>query len=105
MPLLDLTGDSPGYQFQLGLKPVGQDWILGGYPGSDATARYVIGLDACAMRGAWVLTAPGTPRNIDPACWTLSDSTWPVISPRWARCPLCPGRGSGRGDDAPMGAA
>lgn len=62
--VLDLTGDSPGSIFLLGARPVGQAWILGGYPGSESAARLAIEHDRCSMRGALLFVAEGAPRAL-----------------------------------------
>ncbi|MFC7594450.1 hypothetical protein ACFQU3_03965 [Terrabacter sp. GCM10028922] len=62
--VLDLTGDSPGSIFLLGARPVGQAWILGGYPGSESAARLAIEHDRCGMRGALLFVAEDAPRAL-----------------------------------------
>jgi hypothetical protein len=62
--VLDLSGDSPGSIFLLGARPVGQAWILGGYPGSESAARLAIEHDRCSMRGALLFVAEGAPRAL-----------------------------------------
>lgn len=62
--VLDLSGDSPGSVFLLGARPVGQAWILGGYPGSESAARLAIEDDRCNLRGALLFVAQGAPRAL-----------------------------------------
>jgi hypothetical protein len=62
--VLDLSGDSPGSIFLLGARPVGQGWILGGYPGSESAARLVIEHDRCSLDGALVFVADAAPRAL-----------------------------------------
>jgi hypothetical protein len=62
--VLDLSGDSPGSIFLLGARPVGQAWMLGGYPGSESAARLAIQHDRCSMRGALLFVAQGAPRAL-----------------------------------------
>lgn len=62
--VIDLTGASPGSVYLLGARPVGQAWMIGGYPGSEATARLVLESARCAARGAYVLVDEEAPRRI-----------------------------------------
>ena len=65
VPVLDVTGASPGYIRQLGGHPVGGSWLLGGYAGSlDAALEAVRGEDPDLLRRAYVLDAPDSPRRI-----------------------------------------
>jgi len=64
--IIDLTGDSPGYIYQLGARPLGQDWLLGGYPGSEATAELALAQESCDHLGrALILRAPEARRRIE----------------------------------------
>lgn len=63
--VIDLTGGSPGTVFLLGGRPVGQVWVFGGYPGSDAVARHALDDARCAAERAFVLDDPTAPRRID----------------------------------------
>lgn len=66
VPILDVTGASPGYVRQLGGRPVGSSWLLGAYPGSlDAALDAVHGDDPTLVDRAWVLDAPASPRRIE----------------------------------------
>ena len=64
--VLDTTGASPGYIWQLGGRALGSSWLLGGYPGSDAAARHALSLVPCErIQRALVLYAPESPRRLD----------------------------------------
>ncbi|MDO5712017.1 MAG: hypothetical protein Q4P32_09810 [Micrococcales bacterium] len=64
--ILDTTGASPGYVYQLGGRALGSSWLLGGYRGSGDAARHALSLEPCArIEGAIVLYAPASPRRID----------------------------------------
>ena len=64
--MLDTTGASAGYIYQLGAHPVGSSWLIGGYPGSADAARHALGLESCErVRSAYVLYSPDSPRRID----------------------------------------
>ncbi len=64
--VLDTTGASAGYIYQLGAHPVGSSWLIGGYPGSADAARHALGLEPCErVRSAYVLYSPDSPRRID----------------------------------------
>lgn len=66
VPILDVTGASPGYIRQLGARPVGSSWLLGGYPGSvDAALDALSNDDPGILETAWLLDAPDSPRRID----------------------------------------
>lgn len=65
VPMLDVTGASPGYIRQLGGRPVGSSWLLGGYPGSlDAALAAVRSEDPRTLDQAWILDAPESRRRI-----------------------------------------
>lgn len=67
--VLDTTGASPGYIWQLGGRALGSSWLLGGYPGSAPAARHALSLVPCEwIQRALVLYAPDSPRRID-ALW------------------------------------
>ena len=62
---IDLTGQSPGTLFVLSARPVGQPWLLGGYPGSAGSARAILTREPCeVVADAWVLVQPGGPRAL-----------------------------------------
>jgi hypothetical protein len=63
--ILDFTGDSPGLIFALGGRPLGTAWLLGGYPGSEATAaRLLLQLSTEQLQSAWVISSDDNPRAI-----------------------------------------
>ena len=64
-PIIDLTGGTPAAALVLGGHPVGAPWILGGYPGSEATAAYLLSLEKRnLLRASWLLTAQEGIRKI-----------------------------------------
>jgi hypothetical protein len=64
--LVDLTGATPGALLVLDAKLVGNPWLIGGRPGSDAHAKaYLDMLGHAELKRAWVLTAPNGKRSID----------------------------------------
>lgn len=64
--ILDFTGDGPGLIYAIGGQPMGQAWLLGGYPGSQAIAtRVVETLPVQALRKAWLLSSDNNPRAIN----------------------------------------
>ena len=64
-PILDFTGDGPGWVYALGGRPLGVAWLLGGYPGSDVTAAHLISrLPRHELRRAWILSSAHNPRSI-----------------------------------------
>ncbi len=67
-PLIDLTGHYPGAPFVLGAIPVGQAWMIGGYPGSEALAAAALRRVSCAtLAASWLLVEPSGPRAISQA--------------------------------------
>jgi len=58
-PLLDLSGESPGASYLMGVHPVGGPWLLGGYPGSDESAKIQLSnVDCVSLSRAWLLVEP-----------------------------------------------
>lgn len=67
-PVIDLTGQSPGALYALGASIIGQAWTIGGYPGSDKLAGFMLSRVPCdQLANAWLLYEPNGPRRIDPA--------------------------------------
>lgn len=65
MPMIDLTGQSPGILYVLRAHSLGSPWLAGGYPGSVAVARSALRRVSCSqLGGAWLLTEPRGPRAI-----------------------------------------
>lgn len=65
MPLIDLSGQSPGILYEIGAESIGQAWTVGGYPGSLNLAEYALAITSCEkISVAWVLFEPNGPRSI-----------------------------------------
>lgn len=65
MPMIDLSGQSPGLLYVLGAKSLGQPWLVGFYPGSDRVAIVSLADESCAELGAaWLLEEPGGPGSL-----------------------------------------
>ncbi|WP_449394795.1 hypothetical protein [Devosia riboflavina] len=63
--MIDLTGRSPGLLFDLGARSLGQPWLVGAYPGSDALAMASLRTESCeAVAKAWLLVELGGPRSL-----------------------------------------
>lgn len=63
--MIDLTGRSPGLLYDLGALSLGQPWLVGAYPGSDALAIATLGAETCeALATAWLLVEPDGPRHL-----------------------------------------
>ncbi|UYO49203.1 hypothetical protein KQX64_00745 [Rhodopseudomonas palustris] len=63
VPVIDLTGRSPGLIFAIGAVGIGQAWMIGGYPGSTHLASAALARARCDdLAAAWLLTEPGGPR-------------------------------------------
>ena len=66
-PMIDLTGQSPGILYALGANSIGQAWIIGGYPGSEALAEASLkGVSCDDLSQAWLLLENDGPRRISP---------------------------------------
>ncbi|OGQ58691.1 MAG: hypothetical protein A3J24_00720 [Deltaproteobacteria bacterium RIFCSPLOWO2_02_FULL_53_8] len=66
-PMIDLTGHYPGSLYAVGAKSIGQPWMLGGYPGSEAYAVGALAQISCSeIANAWILTEPNGPRHLRP---------------------------------------
>lgn len=64
-PLIDLTGDGPGWVLALGGRPPGLAWVIGGYAGSLRAAHWALGrIRPSELAQSWVLTAHGNPRSV-----------------------------------------
>lgn len=58
-PVIDITGRMPGALFALDATPIGDPWIVGGYPGSAVMARSALAAVSCdILARAWVLSEP-----------------------------------------------
>ena len=66
-PMIDLTGQSPGVLYALGAESLGQAWLVGGYPGSNARALFALRqVDCPRLASAWILYEPKGPRILSP---------------------------------------
>jgi hypothetical protein len=64
-PVIDLTGQSPGILYAMQANSIGQAWIIGGYPGSDALAEASLRSVPCTeLAWAWLLLEADGPRQI-----------------------------------------
>lgn len=67
MPVLDLTGVSPGALYAFEARPLALAWISGGYPGSNDLLAAALGLESCEVIGrSWILADPGGPDSLSP---------------------------------------
>ena len=65
MPIIDLSGQSPGLLYALGATNIGIAWITGGYPGSNVVAVESFKKVPCEdLADAWLLVEPAGPRRI-----------------------------------------
>jgi len=73
-PILDFTGDGVGLVYAVGGKPVGEAWVLGGYPGSEKAQVYLFQfIDVNILRNSWLITSEDNPRHIKEWRKILSD--------------------------------
>ena len=64
-PVVDLTGISAGYAFQLGGRPLGRESFMGVFPGAPDAAAYALAQNSCQdLANAWVLWAPENPFDV-----------------------------------------
>ncbi|ART54940.1 hypothetical protein CBP36_11195 [Acidovorax carolinensis] len=78
MPMIDLSGQSPGILYSLGAKSIGQAWIIGGYPGSLNFAEASLSRTSCEKIGvAWILFEPDGPRSISPELMSRLGADFP----------------------------
>ena len=64
-PVVDLTGISAGYAFQLGGRPLGRESFMGVFPGAPDAAAYALAQNSCRdLSNAWVLWAPDNPFDV-----------------------------------------
>jgi len=65
MPMIDLSGQSPGILYSIGAESIGQAWTIGGYPGSLKLAEAALARTSCKkISEAWILFEPNGPRSI-----------------------------------------
>jgi hypothetical protein len=65
MPMIDLTGQSPGILYAMGASNIGQVWTVGGYPGSEALAVMMLKKVTCRdLAASWLLIEPEGPRKL-----------------------------------------
>ena len=68
MPMIDMTGQSPGILYSIGASSIGQAWTIGGYPGSDKLASLMLRKVSCEKLAlAWLLVEPDGPRSLSPS--------------------------------------
>ena len=66
VPMIDLTGQSPGLIHALEATAVGSPWLIGGQPGSAALFVHILNDVPCRLLAeAWVLSQPDGPRALD----------------------------------------
>jgi hypothetical protein len=64
-PVVDLTGISAGYAFQLGGRPLGRESFMGVFTGAPDAAAYALAQNSCQdLAKAWVLWAPDNPFDV-----------------------------------------
>jgi hypothetical protein len=59
-PVIEMTGHAPGMTYVLGGRAYGFPWLLGGFPGSDPAAVYILKQwEPHHLEDAWVVTVEG----------------------------------------------
>lgn len=70
-PMIDLTGQSPALLYAMGASNIGSAWLLGGYPGSVATAVAQLSKVTCReLAMAWLLVELEGPIKLSPEILT-----------------------------------
>jgi hypothetical protein len=67
--LVDLAGGTPLSAIALGARPAATPWILGGHPGSNAFADYLLAGTPCLSGPYLLIEAPSGTRSIDLPGW------------------------------------
>lgn len=68
MPMIDLTGRSPGLLYAGGARNVGQPWLIGGYPGSSRFVSMALDAVPCdVLASSWLLVEADSPRALPQA--------------------------------------
>lgn len=68
MPMIDLTGRSPGLLYAGGARNVGQPWLIGGYPGSPHFVSMALDAVPCdVLASSWLLVEADSPRALPQA--------------------------------------
>jgi hypothetical protein len=59
LPVIDMTGEGPGTLYAIDAKPIGQPWMMGGFPGSDKFAVFTLNRAQCKdIAESWLLVDP-----------------------------------------------
>ena len=61
--IVDLTGQMPTLIYLVGGIPLGNSWLVGGYPGSENTASLMLNLEK-NLSDAWIFVEENGPRSI-----------------------------------------
>lgn len=78
MPVIDLSGQSPGILYVMGAESIGQAWIIGGYSGSlDRAAAALRRVDCEKIASAWILFEPDGPLSISADLLSLQGISFP----------------------------
>lgn len=100
MPVIDLSGQSPGILYVMGAESIGQAWIIGGYSGSlDRAAAALRRVDCEKISSAWVLFEPDGPRSISADLLSLQGISFPEdyrLAGSWVSAPGAGGYGERR---------
>jgi hypothetical protein len=78
MPLIDLSGQSPGILYAIGAESIGLAWIIGGYLGSLKHAEAALTHTSCEkISVAWILFEQDGPRSIPTELMTNFGANFP----------------------------
>ena len=81
VPIIDLTGQSPGLIYAVAGTPLGSPWMIGGQPGSAALFERALDRVPCRLVAeAWLLSQPGGPRALDDGLLATSGVTPEVLT-------------------------
>ncbi len=100
MPIIDLSGQSPGILYAMGAESIGQAWLIGGYSGSlDRAASALRRVDCEKIASAWILFEPDGPRSISADLLSLQGISFPEdyrLAGSWVSAPGAGGYGERR---------
>lgn len=78
IPMIDLTGQSPGILYTLGAESIGLPWLLGNYTGSLDLAKAALNETSCEKISlAWLLIEPNGPRSLPLSLLSILGANFP----------------------------
>jgi hypothetical protein len=67
VPVIDMTGSSPGVLYAIGAKSIGQPWMIGNFRGSNNVAVFMLNRVSCSeIIESWLLVDPDSKVKLSP---------------------------------------